>query len=327
MAKKTPVGRRGFLKGAASAAAGAAALATSAPPAKAQAPERAPATPLPSAALAANEKSSPAARVDVYTTDRPGSDFMVDVIKSLGFEYVCANPGSSFRGLHESLINYGGNKTPELHHLLPRRIVGGDGARLRQDRRQAADGRWRTARWDCSTRPWRSITPMRTACRCTSCSATFRTSTARRSDVEWAHSVQDAAAMVRDYTKWDDNAGVAEPLRGIRGARVQDRDDAADGAGRPRGRRACCRKNRCRRPTGALRDSETHAVDAARGRFGRGGRSREDAGGGGESGDRRRTRGAHSARASSCWWNWPRRLQAPVQDRHFRMNFPVAASA
>jgi len=27
----------------------------------------------------------------------------------------------------------------------------------------------------------------------------------RRGDVEWAHSVQDAAAMVRDFTKWDDN--------------------------------------------------------------------------------------------------------------------------
>ena len=43
---------------------------------------------------------------------------MVDVIKSLGFEYVSANPGSSFRGLHESLINYGGNKT-RVAHLLP----------------------------------------------------------------------------------------------------------------------------------------------------------------------------------------------------------------
>ena len=39
---------------------------------------------------------------------------MVDVIKSLGFEYVCANPGSSFRGLQESLVNYGGNKKPEF---------------------------------------------------------------------------------------------------------------------------------------------------------------------------------------------------------------------
>ena len=39
---------------------------------------------------------------------------MVDVIKTLGFEYVAANPGSSFEGLHESVINYGSNKMPEL---------------------------------------------------------------------------------------------------------------------------------------------------------------------------------------------------------------------
>ena len=39
---------------------------------------------------------------------------MVDVIKSLGFEYVIANPGSSFRALHESVVNYGGNKSPEF---------------------------------------------------------------------------------------------------------------------------------------------------------------------------------------------------------------------
>ena len=39
---------------------------------------------------------------------------MVDIIKSLGIEYVAANPGSSYRGLHESVINYGGNKNPEF---------------------------------------------------------------------------------------------------------------------------------------------------------------------------------------------------------------------
>ena len=35
-----------------------------------------------------------------------GSDYMADVIKSLGIEHVACNPGTSFRGLHESLINY-----------------------------------------------------------------------------------------------------------------------------------------------------------------------------------------------------------------------------
>jgi thiamine pyrophosphate-dependent acetolactate synthase large subunit-like protein len=38
---------------------------------------------------------------------------MVDVIKSLGFEHVAFNPGSSFEGLHESLINYSNNQ-PEI---------------------------------------------------------------------------------------------------------------------------------------------------------------------------------------------------------------------
>ena len=46
--------------------------------------------------------------------EKPGSDFMVDVLKTLDLEYVAANPGSTFEGLHESLINYGDNKMPEL---------------------------------------------------------------------------------------------------------------------------------------------------------------------------------------------------------------------
>jgi len=41
---------------------------------------------------------------------------MVQVLKDLGVEYVAANPGSSFEGLQESIINYGTppNKMPEL---------------------------------------------------------------------------------------------------------------------------------------------------------------------------------------------------------------------
>ena len=45
---------------------------------------------------------------------RANSDFMVDVIKSLDIDYVYSNPASSFRGLHESLINYGKNTKPEF---------------------------------------------------------------------------------------------------------------------------------------------------------------------------------------------------------------------
>ena len=60
-------------------------------------------------------ETAPPADVQVLAdNERCGSDYMVDVFKSLGFEYVCANPGSSFRGLHESLVNHGGNTGPEL---------------------------------------------------------------------------------------------------------------------------------------------------------------------------------------------------------------------
>src|SRR3990170_3995043 len=43
-----------------------------------------------------------------------GSDLIVDLLRALGIEYAALNPGATFRGLHDSLINYGGNRQPEL---------------------------------------------------------------------------------------------------------------------------------------------------------------------------------------------------------------------
>src|SRR5689334_13781140 len=54
----------------------------------------------PSARVAAVEAGAPEAP---RAEGRAGSDFMVDVIKSLDIDYVPSNPASSFRGLHESL--------------------------------------------------------------------------------------------------------------------------------------------------------------------------------------------------------------------------------
>ncbi|MPZ50500.1 MAG: hypothetical protein GEU75_14580 [Dehalococcoidia bacterium] len=42
-----------------------------------------------------------------------GSDLIVDLMQRYGIEYVALNPGSTFRGLHDSLVNYGANK-PEI---------------------------------------------------------------------------------------------------------------------------------------------------------------------------------------------------------------------
>lgn len=41
------------------------------------------------------------------------SDLIVDLLQRFGIPYVSLNPGSSFRGLHDSLVNYGGNR-PEI---------------------------------------------------------------------------------------------------------------------------------------------------------------------------------------------------------------------
>src|SRR5258706_12529990 len=43
-----------------------------------------------------------------------GSDVVVDVLKAFEFEYIAINPGATFRGLHDSLVNYGGNHAPGI---------------------------------------------------------------------------------------------------------------------------------------------------------------------------------------------------------------------
>ena len=115
MAKKGSVNRRGFLKGAAAIAASSAATITNMPGAAASPrPQQTRSAPALSEAEIARETGPPPARADSRIVENPGSDYMVDVFRALGIEYVAANPGSSFEGLQESFINYGNNKSPEF---------------------------------------------------------------------------------------------------------------------------------------------------------------------------------------------------------------------
>ena len=45
---------------------------------------------------------------------RYGSDLIVDLLKTFQVEYAALNPGATFRGLHDSIVNYGGNTLPEI---------------------------------------------------------------------------------------------------------------------------------------------------------------------------------------------------------------------
>jgi acetolactate synthase-1/2/3 large subunit len=192
------VGRRRFLKG---AAVGAAALVARPTLSNAQAAtQRQPAAP--SGGLAAAETGAPA-KIDVYTTDKPGSDFMADVLKSLDFEYVAANPGSSFRGIHESLINYGGNSKPELltccHEESSVAMAHGYAKIEGKPMLVMAHGTVGLQHASMAVyNAYADRVPVYLLL------GNIFDVGWRRSDVEWTHSVQDAAAMVRDYTKWDD---------------------------------------------------------------------------------------------------------------------------
>ena len=194
------VGRRGFLKG---AAAGAAALAANPPAAIAQQADARRAVTAPSdAALAA--ETAPPAPVEVLTNERPGSDFMVEVIKSLGIEYCCANPGSSFRALHESILNHGGNKDPELitccHEESSVAMAHGFAKIEGKPIMVMAHGTVGLQHASMAIyNAYCDRVPVYIVL------GNIQDATYRRGNVEWVHSVQDAASMVRDYVKWDDS--------------------------------------------------------------------------------------------------------------------------
>jgi acetolactate synthase-1/2/3 large subunit len=191
--------RRRFLKRA--AAAGAATIAAPGTAGAQSAAQSAttPATPI----MAAAAETNPPSEVEILTADRTGSDFMVDVLKALGFDYICANPGSSFRAIHESVINYGGNERPELITCCHEEssVAMGHGYAKVEGKplgvfahgtvglQHAAMGIYNA---------WCDRVPVYVML------GDQLDATLRRPGAEWAHSVQDAAAMVRDYSKWDD---------------------------------------------------------------------------------------------------------------------------
>ena len=45
---------------------------------------------------------------------RYGSDMVAEVLRALNVEYAALNPGPSYHGLHDSIVNYLGNHDPQL---------------------------------------------------------------------------------------------------------------------------------------------------------------------------------------------------------------------
>jgi acetolactate synthase-1/2/3 large subunit len=199
---KKPAGRRDFLKNVVAGAAALAAVPAGALPAAAQPAAELSVHTMP--ILPPMADADPLPEPEVLNIDRSGSDYMVDVLKSLGIEYVCSVAGSSFRALHESVINYGGNKSPEFisccHEEASVAIAHGY-AKI-EGKPIAIFAHGTVGLQHASMAVYNAYCD-----RVPVYIVIGNNIDATKRDAmygEWPHSVQDAAAMVRDYTKWDD---------------------------------------------------------------------------------------------------------------------------
>ncbi len=182
--------RRSFLKGTA-AAAGAVVAATTT---IAQAAE--------SAAKPAAEKAANKLPSETFIT-RPGSDFMADVLKATGIKYLAINPAAGFRSLQESIINYLGNKNPEiltcLHEEIATAMAHGYAKASGTPMGVMFHGTVGLQHASMAIyNAWVDRVPMMLF------AGNGLRSDTRRPGVEWNHSVQDPAGLVRDFIKWDD---------------------------------------------------------------------------------------------------------------------------
>ncbi len=182
--------RRAFLKGAAATAA--AVIGTQVAAAN---------TPAQAAESNSDGKENAPSRDKIIS--RPGSDFMVDVIKATGIEYVASNPGSSFRSLQESIINYGGNKKPEfltcMHEETSVGMAQGYAKAAGKPMGMMAHGTVGLQHAAMAVyNAWCDRVPIMMF------AGNFLDAAKRRPGVEWYHCVQDPAALLRDFTKWDD---------------------------------------------------------------------------------------------------------------------------
>src|SRR5690349_10488505 len=187
------VNRRSFLKGTAAAAGAAIAGATQLAQAADAVAEK------PAAGKPATERK---AQVETFINN-PGSDFMADVIRALGLQYLAINPASGYRSLHESILNHLGNKDPEIitcmHEESTAGIAHGYAKATGKPMGIMMHG---TVGLQHATmgiyNAWCDRVPMMIF------ASNGLQADQRRPGVEWTHSVQDAAALVREFVKWDD---------------------------------------------------------------------------------------------------------------------------
>jgi acetolactate synthase-1/2/3 large subunit len=131
-----------------------------------------------------------------------GSDVMVDILRALGIKYIALNPGASYRGLHDSLVNYG-DGGPEMlmcsHEEIAVAIANGYG---RVTGKPMATGIHNVVGLQHAAmaifNAWCDRTPILNLGGAGPQNATNRRST------DWVHTALVQGALVRDFVKFDD---------------------------------------------------------------------------------------------------------------------------
>ncbi len=197
---KTPnIKRRQFLAGAVAAGPVAALAATtrSAGAVEAARPS------VPAVPQTAGDTHAPSALPRLTTNGKVGGDFMVDCLRSLDIDYMASCPGSTFRGLQESIVNYANNQKPEfitcLHEEISVAMAHGYAKIAGKPMATMVHGVVGTQHAAMAMyNAYCDQTPVMVL------AGNVGMGTERRPGVEWAHSAHDQATIVRDYVKWDD---------------------------------------------------------------------------------------------------------------------------
>jgi thiamine pyrophosphate-dependent acetolactate synthase large subunit-like protein len=164
-------------------------------------------------AKAAPSKAVAAKRVKTEDIERPvpsganapgyGSDVIAETLRSLDIPYVSLNPGSSYRGLHDSLVNYLGNRTPQMilcQHEGTAIAVAHGYAKV-MDRAMVAAVHSNVGLMQATMgiyNAWCDRKPMIVL------GATGPVDAAKRRSIDWLHTSRDQGALIRDFIKWDD---------------------------------------------------------------------------------------------------------------------------
>ncbi|MBI4293074.1 MAG: thiamine pyrophosphate-binding protein [Betaproteobacteria bacterium] len=150
------------------------------------------------------------------------SDVAAAMLRATGFKYVALNPGASYRGFHDSLVNFLGNRDPQMLLCLheDHAVSIAHGYAKASDEPMACvlhsnvglmHGLMGIFNAWCDRMPILVI------------GATGPVeSEKRRPWIDWIHTAKDQGALLRDFTKWDDEPRSAEAIvEGIlRGAQV-----------------------------------------------------------------------------------------------------------